>query len=197
MRVRLHDVIGCVAAHKCSLGVASVLTRGFDTSSVTEFSEGTASLSHIIAGNYADRSFSKLMNSNGLTFSPLLEAKLHILFRSSHPLAAARFITPKELCAYRYIGYEDVSTYMEDYRGILDCSKVTDRATLTELLLGSSAWTLSIECYGLDRVTPGIAAVPLVMDDRPVTFCVGYITCKNTAPGRSGAEFLSCIKKHL
>ena len=114
----------------------------------------------------------KLLRDNGLTFHPLFTAKPHIFVSASNPLAARQFVTPKDLEEYPCLSFEQ-GEYNSFYfsEEILSTAfrkksiRVSDRATIFNLMIGLNGYTISTGIVSADLNGDNITAVPLHVDD--------------------------------
>lgn len=121
----------------------------------------------------------KLLRESDLTFHSLFTAKPHIFTGSSSPLAKREFVTLADLEEYPCLSYEQ-GEYNSFYfsEEILSTEfhkksiKVTDRATMFNLMIGLDGYTISSGVISADLNGENITAIPLLVDDY---FEVGWI----------------------
>lgn len=141
----------------------------------------------------------KLIKESRLVFHPLFTAKPHVFISAAHPLASCREVTLEMLDGYPFLAFEQGS-YNSFYfsEELLSAEprkkviKVSDRATLFNLLIGLNGYTV---CSGiLNRNLNGdnIVAVRLksseVMD-------IGYLVNEKTRLSDSAAKYIVELKK--
>ena len=110
----------------------------------------------------------KIIKSKSLTFTELFTAKPHVFVSTDHPLADKKSVTMEELADYPYLSFEQGEHnsfyYSEEIFSTVGRTKnirVTDRATLFNLLIGLNGYTV---CSGvIDNELNGdnITAIPL------------------------------------
>ena len=142
----------------------------------------------------------KILKSYDLEFHLLFIAKPHVFISRSHPLASNKLITNEELEVYPYLSFEqgehnsfyfseEIFSESERKKNI----RVRDRATLFNLLIGLSGYTV---CSGvIDKKLNGseIIAVPLA-DESDMR--IGYITHRKGIISRLGNFYLEALMKY-
>jgi DNA-binding transcriptional LysR family regulator len=148
----------------------------------------------------------RLFAAGGLEFHPLIACDAYVYLSKKHPLANERAITFEQLADYPCLSFEQgdsASFYFAEE--ILSTSeyprtiKACDRATMLNLMVGLSGYTLcsGIICEELNGTD--FAAVPFAADEsNPGGLMeIGYIVRKNTLRSRMGDLYISEIKKYL
>ena len=144
---------------------------------------------------------SKLLKKNDLVFTELFTAKPHVFISKKNPLAKKTTVTLEDLESYPYLTYEQ-GEYNSFYFGeeplpAIDHKlniKVTDRATLFNLLIGLNGYTV---CSGvIDSKLNGsnIISRPLELDDY---MKVGVVTHKNVVLSKYADAYLQAIKTYI
>jgi len=125
----------------------------------------------------------KFLREGNLEFHELFEAKAHVFISSTNPLAKKDFITLEDLDPYPYLSFEqgDYNSFYfsEEILSTLSRPKnirVSDRATLFNLLIGLNGYTISTGVISQKLNGKEIISVPLKVEER---INVGYITHKN------------------
>ncbi|SEM55793.1 DNA-binding transcriptional regulator, LysR family [Mesobacillus persicus] len=144
---------------------------------------------------------SKFLREGNLKFHELFEAKPHIFISSSNPLAKQDYVTLEDLDPYPYLSYEqgDYNSFYfsEEILSTLTRPKnikVSDRATLFNLLIGLNGYTISTGVISHKLNSKDIIAVPLKVDER---IHVGYITHKNVATSKLGNIYIQYLKESI
>lgn len=142
----------------------------------------------------------KLIKEYNLKFEELFIAKPHVFISSSNPLNKLKQVTLKDLEEYPYLSFEQGEHnsfyYSEEILSIIKRKKnikVSDRATLFNLLIGLKGYTI---CTGiLDEELNGkdIVALPLKVDE---TIRVGIITHKSIIMNNLGEKYIQTLKKY-
>ena len=144
---------------------------------------------------------SKLLKKNDLVFSELFTAKPHVFISNMNPLAAKAKIALEDLNGFPYLTYEQGEYnsfyFSEEPLPNIDHKlniKVSDRATLFNLLIGLNGYTV---CSGvIDSGLNGssIIARPLELDD---FMRIGTVTHKNVVLSRYAHAYLEALKKYI
>ena len=141
----------------------------------------------------------KLLRENGLVFHLLFTAKPHIFISTSNPLAGKEFVTPDELVDYPCLTYEQGehnSFYFSEE--ILSTAfrkksiRVSDRATIFNLMIGLNGYTISTGIVSADLNGDNIIAVPLKVDD---FMEVGWIAHGSIRLTKQAAMYLDELKQ--
>lgn len=155
----------------------------------------------LFLNNFNEIVLTKLFKSHDLEFHPLFVAKPHVFISRRHPLAGKSLITNEELQSYPYLSFEQGEHnsfyFSEEIFSVSERKKnirVRDRATLFNLLIGLSGYTV---CSGvIDKKLNGkdIIAVPLA-DESDMQ--IGYITHRRGMISRLGTSYLNALQKYL
>ena len=143
----------------------------------------------------------KIIKSKSLTFTELFTAKPHVFVSTDHPLADKKSVTMEELADYPYLSFEQGEHnsfyYSEEIFSTVGRTKnirVTDRATLFNLLIGLNGYTV---CSGvIDNELNGdnITAIPL---DEEGNMKIGYIENKKILHSNLAEAYIKALKKHI
>jgi DNA-binding transcriptional LysR family regulator len=141
----------------------------------------------------------KLLRENGLTFQPLFTAKPHIFVSTSNPLAQKAYVTPDDLTDYPCLSFEQ-GEYNSFYfsEEILSTAfskktiRVSDRATIFNLMIGLNGYTISTGIVSADLNGDNITAVPLQVDD---AIEVGWIAHHSIQLTRQATMYLEELKQ--
>ncbi|WP_460643775.1 LysR family transcriptional regulator [Lacrimispora brassicae] len=145
------------------------------------------------------RVLEKLLHENGLTFHPLFTAKPHIFVSASNPLAKKEYATPDDLEPYPCLSFEQGefnSFYFSEE--ILSTAfsrkiiRVSDRATIFNLMIGLNGYTISTGIVSADLNGDNITAVPLHIDD---SMEVGWIGHNSIQLTKQAAMYLEELKQ--
>lgn len=143
----------------------------------------------------------KFLREGQLVFHKLFEAKPHVFISSSNPLAGKEFVTLDDLLPFPYLSFEqgDYNSFYfaEEILSTLSRPKnirVSDRATLFNLLIGLNGYTTSTGVISHKLNSPNIIAVPLQVDER---ITVGYITHKNVALSSLGKIYIQYLHETI
>lgn len=143
----------------------------------------------------------KIIKSKGLCFNELFIAKPHIFVTAEHPLANKESVTMEELADYPYLSFEQGNHnsfyYSEEIFSTVERKKnirVTDRATLFNLLIGLNGYTV---CSGvIDSGLNGsnIISIPLIKEG---DMRIGYISHKKLVLSPLCKKFLNHLNKYI
>ncbi len=133
----------------------------------------------IIAIKHNDRGImERYINSKGLTFTPLLDAKPHVYLRKEHPIADQAVITMENLQNYPYVSYEqgehNHSFFTEEITNT-DSDKqveISDRASLMNVLLATNCYTIGTGIMPSLLNEGRIVSIPFDNED---FYTIGYI----------------------
>ena len=144
---------------------------------------------------------SKLLKKNDLVFSELFTAKPHVFISKTSPLAKKERITLEDLKPFPYLTYEqgEYNSFYFSEEPLPDIDhklniKVSDRATLFNLLIGLDGYTV---CSGvIDSELNGIniLARPLELDD---FMRIGTVTHKSVVLSRYAQAYIAALKKYI
>lgn len=141
----------------------------------------------------------KLMKENNLEFTVLFKAAPHVFISAKNPLAKQERVTLEDLDAYPCLSFEQGEYnsfhFSEEILSTLSHKKsirVSDRATLFNLLIGLNGYTISTGVLSADLNGNNIIAVPLDINE---TITVGWISHKNVTPSRLATAYVQELDK--
>jgi DNA-binding transcriptional LysR family regulator len=130
----------------------------------------------------------KILHDNGLTFRPLFTAKPHIFVGAANPLARKEAVTLKDLEDYPCLTFdqgEHNSFYFSEELLSTAINKksirVSDRATIFNLMIGLNGYTVSTGIVSADLNGDNIKSVPLLIDDSIEVGCIVNSAARLTA----------------
>ncbi len=172
---RTHDIIEDVRAMKSEIGI--LYTNAFN-----------------------EKVLGKLFRDNDLVFTPLFDAAPHIFVSARHPLASRDRVSVGDLENWPCLAFDQGEFnsfhYSEEILSTLSHRKsvrVSDRATLFNLLIGLDGYTISTGVLTRDLNGNEIVAVPLEIDE---TITVGYITHRLSSRTRAATLFLQKLESY-
>ncbi|WP_041139724.1 LysR family transcriptional regulator [Beduini massiliensis] len=140
----------------------------------------------------------KLIKEAALEFHPLFLASAHVFISAGHPLSNKDKITLEDLEDYPYLSFEQGEYnsfhFSEEILSTISRKKnikVSDRATLFNLLIGLNGYTISTGVLSSDLNGNSIIAVPLEIEDK---LTVGYLTHKNMTLSKLAVEYIERLK---
>ncbi|ETT63050.1 LysR family transcriptional regulator [Paenibacillus sp. FSL R7-277] len=150
---------------------------------------------YINESNY--KIMNKLFSDGNLKFTPLFNTNPHVYVRAGHVLAAKEWITAEDIHPYPYITFEQgdnnslhFSEEMLSFTQIEKNIKVTDRATLTHLLLGSDSYTVGTGIMASELDDAGLITIPF---DSKEVFSVGWIAHKDRKPSEIMSTYIDIL----
>lgn len=151
--------------------------------------------------NFNRRIINKLLTENGLKFTPLFVAKPHVFLSRYNPLAKRQSISLDDLTELPYLSFdqgENNSFYFsEEIQSTLSHKKeikVSDRATIFNLMVGLNGYTISSGIISSKLNDDKIVAIPLELDD-PIT--IGIAQHQHTVPSQLSLKFIQLLKNHI
>lgn len=143
----------------------------------------------------------KYLRENNLVFTELFEAKPHVFISAQNPLAYKGVVTLEDLEPYPYLSFEQGEYnsfyFAEEIQSTLSHKKsirVSDRATLFNLLIGLNGYTISTGVLSQDLNGNQIIAIPLQLDE---VIAVGYVTHKSINLSRLAKEYINILKETI
>lgn len=151
--------------------------------------------------DFNEKVIGKFLREGNLTFHELFEAKPHVFVSSSNPLAIQDYVTLADVDPYPYLSFEqgDYNSFYfsEEILSTISRPKnirVSDRATLFNLLIGLNGYTISTGIISYDINDNDIVAVPLKVDER---IRVGYITHKNVTSSPLATVYINYLQETI
>ncbi|HEX3021558.1 MAG TPA: LysR family transcriptional regulator [Lachnospiraceae bacterium] len=142
----------------------------------------------------------KLLKENELYFEILFEASPHVFISSKNPLAQKERVTLKDLEDYPHLSFEQGEYnsfyFSEEILSTLERKqtiKVSDRATLFNLLIGLNGYTISTGIISEELNGKDIVALKLDVDE---TIQVGTIRHRNIVTSKLGERYLEALQVH-
>ncbi len=174
---RTQDVIEDVGSFKSEIGVIylSDFNRGFIT---------------------------KLLSSRELVFHKLIDCGAYAYVIKDHPLAGRSSVTLADLSRFPCLSFDqgDANSFYlsEDIISPDNTSqtvKVTDRATMLNLMVGLEGYTIcsGIICEELN----GSDYIALPIEGEESVMEIGYIVPKNSLPSSRGRQYITEMKRYL
>ena len=150
--------------------------------------------------DYNSRVLGKAFRDARLVFEPLFEAPVHVFVGESNPLASKDVIEPEDLEDLpRYSfeqGHENSFYYSEEPLSYLPHSKnirISDRSTLTNLLMHHHGYTLSTGAL-TSEMQQGIVSIPLHTSK---TMRVGYLIHRDRKPSALLVRYIGELKRSI
>ena len=141
------------------------------------------------------------LNDNNLDFYLLFTAKPHVFLGKNNPLASQDSVTLEDLEDYPYLSFEqghhNAFYYCEEILSTIRHKKsirVSDRATLFNLLIGLNGYTICTGIISQELNGPDIVSVPLLVDEQ---IEIGYILNKHTSLSQLGKTYIEKLKEAI
>lgn len=143
----------------------------------------------------------KVFRENHLQFTPLFEAKPHVFIGKNNPLAKKEIITLTDLEDYPCLSFEQGKInsfyYAEEIlstRFTPKSIKVSDRATIFNLMVGVNGYTISSGVLSRELNDENIISVPLDVEE---TMTIGYLKHRQSRLSPLAVEYLDYLKHHI
>lgn len=141
----------------------------------------------------------KLIKENNLKFTQLFVARPHIFISIKNPLYKQKEVTLEDLKNYPYLSFEQGEFnsfyFSEEILSTLSHKKsikVSDRATLFNLLIGLNGYTISTGILSADLNGNDIASVPLDIEEK---ITVGWIAHKDIILSQLGNIYINALNE--
>ena len=151
--------------------------------------------------DFNEKLMMKIFRENSLAFQLLFEAQPHIFISKSNPLANLDEVTLDDLKPYPCLSFEqgvyNSFYYAEEILSTVyhpKTIKVSDRATLFNLLIGLDGYTISTGILSEDLNGPNIVSVPLGSGEK---MHVGYIIRKGTGMSAMATAYVEKLRHYI
>ena len=151
--------------------------------------------------DFNNKVISRLLKNANLMFNSLFTAKAHIFVSAHNPLAKHPVVTLEQLREYPYLYFEQGEYnsfhFSEEILSTIARPKsirVSDRATLFNLLIGLNGYTISTGVLSKDLNGNDIIPVPLASDE---TIHVGWICHQNAALSRLAVAYVDALQEAI
>ena len=143
----------------------------------------------------------RLFKENNLVFTPLFVAKPHIFVSRYNPLTLKSSVNLSDLEDYPYLSYEqgEVNSFYfsEEILSTLSHKKsikVSDRATIFNLMVGLNGYTISSGIISSKLNDDKIVAIPLNVDD---DITLGWLKHRQVELSPLAERYLTMLKEHI
>lgn len=143
----------------------------------------------------------RLFKENNLVFTPLFVAKPHIFVSRYNPLTSKSSVNLSDLKDYPYLSYEqgEVNSFYfsEEILSTLSHKKsikVSDRATIFNLMVGLNGYTISSGIISSKLNDDKIVAIPLNVDD---DITMGWLKHRQVELSPLAERYLTMLKEHI
>ena len=149
--------------------------------------------------DFNEKVIGKLLKESNLVFEELFRTAPHIFVSTGNPLSKKKLVTLADLEEYPYLSFEQGENnsfyFSEEILSTIEHKKsikVSDRATLFNLLIGLNGFTISTGIISETLNGKDIVAVPL---DVNKNIRVGIITYKGMILSRLGEIYVNALKQ--
>ena len=143
----------------------------------------------------------RLFKENNLVFTPLFVAKPHIFVSRYNPLTSKSSVNLSDLEDYPYLSYKqgEVNSFYfsEEILSTLSHKKsikVSDRATIFNLMVGLNGYTISSGIISSKLNDDKIVAIPLNVDD---DITMGWLKHRQVELSPLAERYLTMLKEHI
>ncbi|WP_186577990.1 LysR family transcriptional regulator [Aquibacillus kalidii] len=155
----------------------------------------------IYVNDFNRKVIQKFLREGNLMFHELFVAKPHVFISSKNPLVKQDYVTLSDLEPYPYLSFEqgDYNSFYfsEEILSTISRKKnirVSDRATLFNLLIGLNGYTISTGIISYDINDDDIVAVPLKVDE---LITVGFITHKHVSNSPLATIYIQYLRETI
>jgi len=155
----------------------------------------------LYVNEFNEKVIHKMLKEANLQFNNLFTAKPHIFISVKNPLAKQSIVTIEQLEPYPYLSFDQGEYnsfhFSEEILSTLSHQKsirVTDRATLFNLLIGLNGYTISTGVLPSDLNGNEIIPVPLECEE---SIHVGWISHKHAVLTKLGAAYVEALKQSI
>jgi DNA-binding transcriptional LysR family regulator len=148
--------------------------------------------------DFNERVLEKIFTDNSLVFTTLFTSMPHVFVSAKHPLAKKRRVSLDALSDFPCLSFEQGEYnsfhFSEEIQSTLvhkKSIKVSDRATLFNLLIGLNGYTISTGIITPDLNGNDIVAIRLDLEE---SITVGYIVHSSVGLSRAGSLYLEKLK---
>lgn len=155
----------------------------------------------IYTNGFNQKIMQRLFKENNLVFTPLFVAKPHIFVSRYNPLTSKSSVNLSDLEDYPYLSYEqgEVNSFYfsEEILSTLSHKKsikVSDRATIFNLMVGLNGYTISSGIISSKLNDDKIVAIPLNVDD---DITMGWLKHRQVELSPLAERYLTMLKEHI
>ncbi|MFD1417179.1 LysR family transcriptional regulator [Companilactobacillus keshanensis] len=151
--------------------------------------------------HFNERVMEKLFKEKDLVFTPLFKALPHVFVGRQNPLTKKTKVSLDDLVNYPYLSYEQGENnsfyFSEEILSTLDHKKsikVSDRATIFNLMVGLNGYTISSGIISSALNDDKIVAIPLDVDD---SMTLGWLKPRQLKLSPIAETYLEMLKQHI
>lgn len=155
----------------------------------------------LYTNSFNQKIMQRLFKENNLVFTPLFVAKPHIFVSRYNPLTSKSSVNLSDLEDFPYLSYEqgEVNSFYfsEEILSTLSHKKsikVSDRATIFNLMVGLNGYTISSGIISSKLNDDKIVAIPLNVDD---DITMGWLKHRQVELSPLAERYLTMLKEHI
>lgn len=155
----------------------------------------------LYVNDFNEKVIKSLLKEKGLNFHPLFIAQPHVFVSKNNALAQKNFVTTQDLEDYPCLSFEQGEFnsfyFSEEILSTVNHRKnirVSDRATLFNLLRGLNGYTISSGVLSKELNDDNLTAVPLKTEE---TMCIGWIENNKTALSKAAKHYIDILKTYI
>lgn len=168
---------------------------------IDDVKNNRSQLGILYLNDFNENVLNKYLKENHLEFIELFKAKPHVFISTSNPLSKKDLITLDDLVDYPFLSFEQGQFnsfyFSEEIQSTISRKKtikVSDRATLFNLLIGLNGYTICSGMISEDLNGKDIISRPLLVDD---CMHIGMIKRKGEILTFLGERYIELMKKHI
>lgn len=177
-------------------------TRTYDI--IEDVKNQISEIGILYVNDFNEKVINKLLKENKLIFTHLFSAKPHVFISASHPLAKKKEVTLEELEQYPYLSFEQGEYnsfyFSEEILSTLPRSKtikVSDRATLFNLVIGLNGYTISTGIISQELNGNDIIAIALNSKEMIHIGIISHKKMVTSELGKCYIEYLTSYSKKV
>ena len=166
-----------------------------------ELAQFKSELGILYTNGFNQKIMQRLFKENNLVFTPLFVAKPHIFVSRYNPLTSKSSVNLSDLEDFPYLSYEqgEVNSFYfsEEILSTLSHKKsikVSDRATIFNLMVGLNGYTISSGIISSKLNDDKIVAIPLNVDD---DITMGWLKHRQVELSPLAERYLTMLKEHI
>lgn len=155
----------------------------------------------LYVNRFNEKVLQNLFRDNSLEFHPLFHVKPHVFVSRDNPLTQKKSLKLADLSDYPYLSYEqgdNNSFYFEEEilsnRNYKMNVKVSDRATIFNLMVGINGYTISSGIISSDLNDDKIVSIPLDVNE---VSTIGWLKHKQLELSPIAQMYLEFLKEHI
>ncbi len=168
---------------------------------IDDVKNARSQLGILYLSSFNEKVIRKTLKENHLYYEELFQAAPHVFISASHPLAKKSLIQLEDLEEYPCLSFEQGENnsfyYSEEILSTMTTKKairVSDRATLFNLLIGLNGYTISSGIISQKLNGENIVSRPLAVDE---VIHIGYIRREGESLSSRAERYLELMMKHI